>query len=68
MAGDFNYLLPPQMWEATVNLPERISGIIGEMGIQNFSDLRGFINFVSSYKAMQGVSATLKLRRMKPRL
>jgi hypothetical protein len=48
MAGDFDYLLPPQMWKATGNLPERISGIIGEMDIQKFSDLRGFINFVSS--------------------
>jgi hypothetical protein len=48
MAGDFNYLLPPQMWEATDNLSEKISEIIGEMDIQNFSDLRGFINFVSS--------------------
>jgi hypothetical protein len=48
MAGDFDHFLPPQMWEATNNLSERISGIIGEMDIQKFSDLRGFINFVST--------------------
>jgi hypothetical protein len=48
MAGDFEYLLPSQMWEATDNLSEKISGIIGEMNIQNFSDLRWCIDFISS--------------------